>query len=105
VVADPADDEIPDGPETPLDRVDSWIDPLQMPIPDAPVHVVTEPMPRIPRMAAIAPLGTPEIAGCWVAFHPDFSGIAIYGDELQALRRAVADGMSVRYVEFGTDLR
>lgn len=45
-----------------------------------------------------------EDEGCWMAYHGDFSGVAIFPAEIDALRHAVANAMSVQHVTWG-DLR
>jgi hypothetical protein len=42
--------------------------------------------------------------GVWVAYHSDWSGLAIFGDEIDALRHAVSNSMNVGFAEFGADL-
>lgn len=42
--------------------------------------------------------------GVWVAYHSDWSGFAIFDDEMEALRHAVSNTMSVGLAKFGEDL-
>lgn len=42
--------------------------------------------------------------GCWVAHHPDWSSLALFHDELEALRYGVKHGMQVRTVSWGEEL-
>lgn len=42
--------------------------------------------------------------GVWVAYHSDWSGFAIFDNEMEALRHAVANTMSVGLAKFGEDL-
>jgi hypothetical protein len=44
-------------------------------------------------------------AGVWCAYYSDWSGMAVFDDELAALRYAVERSMSVKHVLFGQDLR
>lgn len=48
--------------------------------------------------------GTEKIAGCWVAYHSDWSGLALFNDELEALRHAVANSMTVGWATWGQEL-
>lgn len=41
----------------------------------------------------------------WFAYFADFSGFAVFADEMEALRYAVENGMKVKTVETGKDLR
>jgi hypothetical protein len=41
--------------------------------------------------------------GVWVAYHSDWSGLAFFATELEALRHAVTNSMSVGYCTFGAD--
>jgi hypothetical protein len=43
--------------------------------------------------------------GVWVAFHHDFSGMALFEDELAALRYASENTMTVEFIRFGYDIR
>lgn len=43
--------------------------------------------------------------GTWVAFHHDFSGIAIFEEELAARRYAAENQMTVEFIRFGYDVR
>lgn len=40
----------------------------------------------------------------WCAYHSDFSGIALFATELQALRYCVAENMKIKRVQRGKDL-
>lgn len=43
--------------------------------------------------------------GCWVAFFSDWSGAAVFDDELEARRYADDNGgMNVRFVRWGEEL-
>jgi hypothetical protein len=44
-------------------------------------------------------------AGAWVTYYADWSGIAIFATELEALRYAVGRTMEVKFVEFGGEIR
>lgn len=48
--------------------------------------------------------GPPRDSGVWVAYHSDWSGFAIFDNEMEALRHAVANTMSVGLAKFGEDL-
>lgn len=39
--------------------------------------------------------------GCWLAYYGDRSGVAVFGDELEALRYAVERSMSVKWQPWG----
>lgn len=39
--------------------------------------------------------------GCWLAHHSDWSGFAVFGSELDALRHAVEHSMTVVFAEWG----
>lgn len=41
--------------------------------------------------------------GCWVAYHHDRSGMAVFGEEVEALRYAVVNSMAVAFWRFGDD--
>lgn len=43
--------------------------------------------------------------GAWVTYYNDWSGIAIFENEIDALRFAVANHMDVKFVEWGGDIR
>lgn len=43
-------------------------------------------------------------AGCWVAYHPDWSGFALFDDEVDALRHAVSNSMSIGRATWGQEL-
>lgn len=43
--------------------------------------------------------------GVWVAYYSDWSGFAVFTDELQAFRYAVAGTMQVAFVHFGKDIQ
>lgn len=43
--------------------------------------------------------------GCWLAYHGDFSGLAVFSEEVDALRYAVENSMKVSYVLWGEELR
>ncbi len=43
--------------------------------------------------------------GVWAAYYSDMSGVRIFATEIEALRHAVENTMSVKFWEFGTDLR
>lgn len=42
---------------------------------------------------------------CWVAYHTDYSGIAVFSTEIEALRYAVEHGMKVERHESGGEIR
>lgn len=42
--------------------------------------------------------------GCWVAYHSDWSGLALFNDELEALRHAVGNAMTVGWAVWGQEL-
>lgn len=44
-----------------------------------------------------------ESGGVWLTFKPDWSSCAIFGDELAALRHAVTNHMTLKWVLFGED--
>lgn len=41
----------------------------------------------------------------WVAYYSDWSGIAVFSTEIEALRYAVERGMQVKGLESGDELR
>lgn len=43
--------------------------------------------------------------GTWIAYHHDFSGFALFEDELMARRYASQESMSVDFVPYGKDVR
>jgi hypothetical protein len=43
--------------------------------------------------------------GVWLAFYRDWSGLAVFATEVEALRYAVGKGMAVAFAKFGEDLR
>lgn len=43
--------------------------------------------------------------GVWVAYYSDWSGAAIFASEIEALRHAVNMSMSVKFVEWGSDIQ
>jgi hypothetical protein len=43
--------------------------------------------------------------GVWVAYQEDFTGLALFEDELAALRYASEHTMDVRFIRFGYDIR
>lgn len=43
--------------------------------------------------------------GCYIAYNDDWSGMAVFSSEVQALRYAVERSMKVARVPFGVDLR
>lgn len=43
--------------------------------------------------------------GVYVAYHHDYSGMNVFGDELSCLRFAVEHTMSVKFVEYGGSIR
>lgn len=42
--------------------------------------------------------------GAWLAYYPDHSGLAIFGDEVEALRYAVEHSMQIIFWEYGQDV-
>lgn len=42
-----------------------------------------------------------ELSGVWIAYHPDWSGFAVFPIELEALRYAQSRSMTVKFVEWG----
>jgi hypothetical protein len=44
-------------------------------------------------------------AELWCAWYEDFSDVALFGTELEALRYAIKSSMSVRKVKIGESLR
>jgi hypothetical protein len=40
-----------------------------------------------------------------VAYYPDWSGLAVFAEEIHALRYAVDHAMSCEFVPFGVDVR
>jgi hypothetical protein len=42
--------------------------------------------------------------GCWIAYHSDWSGFALFGKEVDALRYAVSNNMNVGRVGWGETL-
>jgi hypothetical protein len=49
--------------------------------------------------------GSDRRRGVWVAWHSDWSGVAVFASEVACLRHAVANSMQVAFVEYGADLR
>lgn len=47
---------------------------------------------------------TCQAGGVWVAYHYDWSGFAIFEHELDALRHAVSNSMTVGFSPFGQEL-
>jgi hypothetical protein len=41
----------------------------------------------------------------WVVYYHDWSGFAVFDNELLALRYAVENGMAVKQVAYGMDIR
>ena len=50
-------------------------------------------------------LGQWKPTGTWIAYYSDFSEMAPFGEEVEALRYAVANGMQVIFVAHGVGLR
>ncbi len=44
------------------------------------------------------------MSGVWLAYYPDLSGVAVFDEEIDALRYAVEKGMDVMFCDFGKDL-
>jgi hypothetical protein len=42
--------------------------------------------------------------GCWVAYYADRSAVAVFGDELAALRHAQEKSMDVKFMSWGDEL-
>jgi hypothetical protein len=40
-------------------------------------------------------------AGVWLAYYSDYSGIAVFPTELEALKHAQSNGMNVRFCRWG----
>jgi hypothetical protein len=60
--------------------------------------------PHVPAAIAHALLAAPaptNAGGAWVCHYEDWSGIAIFGDELSALRHAANDNMLVAFYPWG----
>lgn len=53
-------------------------------------------------ITAVPPAARAE--GCWVAYHSDWSGFALFDDEVAALRHAVSNSMSIGRAEWGQEL-
>lgn len=47
----------------------------------------------------------PNDHGAWIAYYSDWSGMAVFADELNCLRYAVEHRMDARFVPLGADLR
>lgn len=47
----------------------------------------------------------PRSDGCWLAHNDEFSKLAVFSSEMQALRYAVNNRLKVSRVAYGTDLR
>jgi hypothetical protein len=43
--------------------------------------------------------------GVWLAYYNDWSGMAVFATEVEALRYAVQKGMAVAFAKFGVDLK
>ncbi len=43
--------------------------------------------------------------GAWIAYYPDWSGMALFCDELAALRYGVEHQMQVKFVRHGEEIR
>lgn len=41
------------------------------------------------------------ITGVWLAFYSDYSSVAVFNNELDALRYAISRGMQVLHVPYG----
>jgi hypothetical protein len=50
----------------------------------------------IPGLQAAAPL-----SGIWLAYYADWSGVAVFATEIEALRYAVGRSMQVEFREWG----
>jgi hypothetical protein len=48
---------------------------------------------------------TVDGSGVWVAYYTDWSGFRVFASEIDALRHAVVNGMSVLFTEWGKDPR
>lgn len=48
---------------------------------------------------------TCQQGGVWLAYYDDWSAMATFEDEIDALRHAIGHSMKVLFVEFGRDLR
>jgi hypothetical protein len=55
-----------------------------------------EPMPAVP---------ADDSGGAWIAYYSDYSGIVLFTDELSALRHAVGNSMSEKFVRHGEEIR
>lgn len=44
---------------------------------------------------------TDDGAGCWVAYYSDWSGVAVFPTEIEALRYAVSRSMLVEFKPWG----
>jgi hypothetical protein len=42
--------------------------------------------------------------GCWVVYYADRSAVAVFGDELAALRHAQEKSMDVKFMSWGDEL-
>lgn len=60
--------------------------------------------PAAPRQADQSSRPPASSTGCWVAYHSDWSGLALFADELEALRHAVANNQSVGWASWGEEL-
>ncbi len=48
------------------------------------------------------PAPSPELpGGCWLAYYHDWSAMAVFDQEIDALRYALDKAMAVRFVEWG----
>jgi len=48
---------------------------------------------------------TGPVAGAWITYYPDYSGMALFCDELNALRYAMEHSMQVKFVRHGEEIR
>ena len=53
------------------------------------------------KCARMPPLDQAPGSGCWLAQHADWSGFAIFREEIDALRYSNDNYMTVRFVEWG----
>lgn len=61
--------------------------------------------PNTPEAAHNADCDAVPPGGVWLAYYRDWSGMAVFRTELDALRYAVEKGMAVTPLLFGVDLK
>lgn len=53
------------------------------------------------RLMELFKLPAERLGGCWIAYYSDWSGIAVFGTEIEALRHAVEHSMIVQFFQWG----